>query len=174
MNKVLKKRYALPAKIIELMWTDDTFYNDVIKIKRHAFSTNFPKQDQWCDEQGFHLSFALAGYSVDDIKIYATGSILMIKSDGIDEDATSVSSPPAAPQSTDDAYEEYARDAKAKIHQGLISRGIARRKFDIGIVISEEFDLLKTFSTMSNGLLKITIPAKAEEDKTISIVINKE
>lgn len=76
-----KNRYSFPGKIMDLLLTDDRFLQDIYKIKK--IETSFPRYDQWRTEEGFHMSFALAGYSYDDIILKIAGRQLMISSDGL-------------------------------------------------------------------------------------------
>jgi HSP20 family molecular chaperone IbpA len=150
--KSLKKRYSLPAKLVESLWTDDAFLRDVEKIKKGASS--FPKNDQWKDGSGFHLVFALAGYDKDDIRIYSRSNVITVESDGMESEP--VDRPDI--KEDDDAFTEYSKDARSRVNQGFIVRGIARRKFQVSYLISEEFDVGRAEASMDNGLLRITIP----------------
>jgi HSP20 family molecular chaperone IbpA len=182
MNKSTKNRFSIPAKLLDLLWTDESFYNEVVKIKKSAFPGNFPKTDQWKDSAGFHFSLALAGYSPDDIKISVRGNVLTISSEGIDDAETTDSETVSTPQPESSMAEvfgssttatDYNRNVRLKVNQGLIVRGIARRSFDVRYFISEEFDASKTQATMEHGLLRITIPQKAEEELTINVDIKR-
>ena len=74
-----KKRYSVPAKLIELMFVDDNFFSEVSKLKKAATSGRFPKTDQWADDEGFNMFFALAGYSLEDITIETHRNVITIK-----------------------------------------------------------------------------------------------
>ena len=49
---------------------------------------------------------------------------------------------------------------KAKMQNGIISRGIARRSFTYGLVLSGEYDLNNMSASMENGLLHVIVPKK--------------
>jgi HSP20 family molecular chaperone IbpA len=161
----MKRRYSMPAKIVELLWADDEYFREVQKIKKVSSTSNFPKNDQWVDEKGFHLEFALAGYSTEDIRISVRGQTLHVCSEGMVEDAQH-----QLPKEDDDAFAEYARNAKPKTQKGFVVRGIARRSFSVKNMISEDFDLSKIEATMDHGLLHITVPnSEFTEDRVVQI-----
>ncbi len=161
-----KRRFSMPAKIVELLWNDNEFYNEVQKIKKVSSSSNFPKNDQWADEQGFRLEFALAGYSAKDISIITKGNVLTVCSEGMDDEALISKDP----KESDDAFEEYTKDAKPKAHRGFIVRGIARRAFLVRYLISDEYDLSKIEAEMENGLLHVFVPsAEVVEEQAVVI-----
>lgn len=156
-----KKRYSVPAKLIELLWTDDEFFRDVSNIKKAAMNSAFPKNDQYADHDGFHLEFALAGYAPGDIEVVAIGSILNVSGNGLEDSSKVVGRTKFKPLNTDlgeELLEEYVKDTKPALHHGNIIRGIARRSFNVKFIISEEFDLSKASATMENGLLHVIIP----------------
>jgi HSP20 family molecular chaperone IbpA len=168
-----KMRYSIPAKIIELLFTDDAFYSEVLKLKK-ASGNKFPKSDEWVDENGFNLSFALAGYSSNDVTIDVLENVISIKGSGIDSitsDPLSKSTPEAYHE--DDQFTEYSRESRPRIHTGLISRGIARRSFCVKYLISEEFDAFRATALMEHGLLHVVIPLK-EVTKHVQIEIKGE
>lgn len=159
-NKEPKKRYSIPARIIELLYTDDTFFNEVTKMKKVNVS-NFPKSDEWRDEKGFNISFALAGYSAEDVEIETEHNILIVRGFGLDSLNPAITEPHSDSEvKPEDSFDEYARETKPRIHIGSISRGIARRKFCIKHLISEEFDITNTVAKMEHGLLHVFIPEK--------------
>jgi len=161
-----KKRYSVPARILELLFTDNAFFNEVTKLKKTSSNSKFPKRDEWRDEDGFHLSFALAGYSPEDISVDAIENTLVIKGNGMD---SLDEKDPAAPDNSVDAFEKYTKESRPRIHQGIISRGIARRRFCVKSLISEEFDASSAVAEMKHGLLHIFIPEKSIRQKNIQI-----
>lgn len=161
-----KRRFSMPAKIVDLLWNDNEFYDEVLKIKKVSSSSNFPKNDQWADDKGFHLEFALAGYGGDDIRVTVKGDVLTVCSEGMADEVLT----PQPPKESDDAFESYTKDAKPKAHRGFIVRGIARRAFLVRYLISDEYDLSGLEAAMENGLLHIFIPnAEVVEEKSIVI-----
>ena len=124
-------RYSIPDKILKQLWENDDFFNAA--CKNSGVSTNrFPKNDQWIEDDGFHLLFALAGYGPSDISIEVTFNSLIISSAGIGD--TSPECPVISED--DDSMSEYKKKAKPAIQKGAISRGIARRSFRNGYIIS--------------------------------------
>lgn len=161
--KETKKRFSIPARILELLYTDDAFFNEVIKIKKAGGVVGkFPRSDEWRDENGFNLSFALAGYSPEDVLIEVESTnTLVVRGIGLDS-LDSVISNDASDISleTSEIYQEYNKESRPRIHIGSISRGIARRKFCTKYLISEEFDVEQLEASMEHGLLHIFIPNK--------------
>jgi HSP20 family molecular chaperone IbpA len=158
-----KKRYSIPAKILELLYGNDNFFNEVVKINKGSYLTNFPKTDEWRDEAGFNISFALAGYSPEDITVEVENSTVIVRGNGLDSIANNA--PPI--NENDDAFQEYSKEGRPRIHIGSISRGIARRKFSVKLLISEEFNVMETAATMRHGLLHVIIPVKETSDHKI-------
>ena len=69
-GKKRNNRVSIPSKIKDLLFHDDQFFREVSEINKVKLNKNFPKQDQWCDEEGvFHIEFALAGYTPSDLEI---------------------------------------------------------------------------------------------------------
>lgn len=157
-----KKRYSLPAKVLDLLYSDDGFFNDVMKIKKASTSSKFPRGDEWRDPSGFNMSFALAGYAPEDVSIEVENNTIIIKGNGLDS-INKLSDP----SSEDDSFSEYKKEGKPRIHIGSISRGIARRKFCVRQLISDEFDVLKATATMENGLLHIVIPERSKVEHRV-------
>ncbi len=147
------KKVSLPAKVIDLLWSDDEFYREVVSSKKITLD-KFPKTDQWVDDNGFHMEFALAGYSEDDVRISTCDNYLYVESSRSRQDDI--------PNTSDGV-----RSAKPKITYGSIVRGIARRNFRSKIVISSDFNIVNTTATMSNGLLHILIPKSTESEHTV-------
>jgi HSP20 family molecular chaperone IbpA len=160
-----KKRYSIPAKILELLYCNDQFFNDVSKINKGTYLSNFPKTDEWRDDAGFNISFALAGYSPEDIFIEVENNILSVKGNGLDS-ISNLNSTPTQPEQ-EDSFQEYSKESRPRIHIGSISRGIARRKFLVRFLISEEFDTMKASASMRHGLLHVVIPVKENQNYKI-------
>lgn len=159
-----KKRYSVPAKMVELLFNNDQFYSEVAKINKGSYLSNFPKSDEWIDESGFNISFALAGYAPEDISVEIENSTLIVKGNGLD----SVSNLPMPPSDQEDSFQEYSKEMRPRLHIGSISRGIARRKFCVKLLISEDFDIINTSALMKHGLLHVIIPVK--ETTTFKVI----
>ena len=151
-----KKRYSIPAKILESLYCNDQFFNEVAKINKGSYLINFPKTDEWRDDSGFNISFALAGYAPEDISVEIENNTLIIKGNGLD----SITNQVLSPTEQEDSFQEYTKEGRPRIHIGSISRGIARRKFSVKLLISEEFDIMNTSAVMKHGLLHVLIPVK--------------
>ena len=157
--KTTKKRYSVPSKIIELLYTDDSFFNEVSKSKKAASGSRFPRSDEWISEDGFNMSFALAGYSAEDVSIFSGRDTIIVESMGID--SIEYKMPQFETASTsDEGIEHLMKERKPRIHVGAISRGIARRKFRVSFSIDSDFDVDNAKATMENGLLHILIPSR--------------
>jgi HSP20 family molecular chaperone IbpA len=155
-------RLSLPGKIVTLLLNDDQFYREVSSSKRVSLP-NFPKYDQWSDDDGFNMEFALAGFSGSDISVSFCGYMLTVQSikhidSPFEELQAVVRSDEAPDEQDDDLGEEYSREVLPKMTRGVIVRGIARRAFKVDFFISSMFDLNNLDATMANGLLKISIP----------------
>ena len=138
-------RVCIPAKIIDLLWNDDPFFREVESSKKVSLS-RFPRYDQWCDDNGLNLSFALAGYSSEDLNLTFKGNKVSLSN------------------------KNKLSDSEKDMQQGMIIRGIAKRNFSLGFVVSDTFDVSKSEATMKNGLLKITIPVgNTVQEKNINI-----
>ena len=142
-----KGRVSIPGRVINMLYNDDEFYREVSSLKRVSIQ-NFPKYDQWADEFTFHMEFALAGYSADDISVNVTGNVLTVigSKDNADDE-------PANEQDEDDGP-----PPKLKVMRGMIVRGIARRSFTVDFYISNEYDLSDVYASMKDGLLKVSVP----------------
>ena len=129
---------------MQLLWTDDSFYSTIEKDKRVSIA-RFPKVNQYCDqENNFYMEFALAGYSAEDISISHVNSTITISSEKISD--------------------------KFGIQQGLISRGIAKRKFEVSYLINSNYDIENSVAKMMCGLLVIQIPQKTDNKaRTIKV-----
>ena len=131
---------CIDAKIIELLFNDDEFFREVNNNKRLQIG-RFPRTDQWCDENGFNLAFALAGFSLEDITVSVGGRVLSISSEKI--------------PSSD---------------LGVIHRGIAKRSFKKSYYLDYVLDTNNIVSTMKDGLLKVTVPIISLEDLKENII----
>lgn len=185
-------RVSIPGRIIQLLLNDDEFFRDVSQMKKALSSGSFPKYDQWCDDFGFHMEFALAGYAKKDIEVLCLGQEIIVRSLRND------SSKPAQPESPEFDEPRYLSDTvgddcntshavkpiaeqenkvivrkpnSPKINHGAIIRGIARRNFTSSFLIGQEFDTSATKAIVKDGLLHLMIPAKLEiTTRTIEIV----
>ena len=156
-------RVSIPGRVLDLLWSDDEFFREVTSHKKTSSAGKFPRCDQWCDEAGFHMAFALAGYSPKDVIVEVKNNELYISGAGNKVDALE-----KGVSASDDEYP--AKVPKAGVQQGMIVRGIARRNFKTKYFINTSFNLAKVSSTMKNGLLEILVPKKEEEElKTIDI-----
>jgi len=166
MMKETLNRVSIPGRVLDLLWSDDEFFRDVISNKKTSSAGKFPRCDQWCDEEGFHMAFALAGYSPGDVTISVKSSELFISGVGNKVEVSEEKSP--------EGEDEYpAKVPKPGVQQGIIVRGIARRNFKTKYFINTSFDLAKASSTMKNGLLEILVPKKEEvKEKVINIEEN--
>ena len=139
-------RVCIPAKIVELLWNDDGFFREVANNRKASIS-RFPRYDQWCDESGLNLSFALAGYSSEDLNLTFKQNRVYLSNKN-----------------------KLSESSEKDLQQGMIIRGIARRNFSLGFVVSEAFDVTNATAEMRNGLLKLTIPlGSVSEEKNIEI-----
>ena len=148
-------RFSLPGRIVELLYCDDEFYRSVTKNKK-AKETVFPKYNTWRDSDGFHMVFALAGYSSKDVFAEVFGNEFIISSPGIQDD-------------TSKSFIDSPENAKASVQRGYIVRGIARRKFLVKFQISNQFDLTDVIAQMKDGELRITIPDSKKQRMPIKI-----
>jgi HSP20 family molecular chaperone IbpA len=154
----MKSRLTIPGRFMDLLFSDPDFFQEVSRLKK-ASVPNFPKYDQWFDESGLHLQFALAGYSPGDVGIKYSGSELIIESQGLEPPKVS-----EEVQVSDDGTEDVVRTPQVEIQQGMISRGIARRRFRLKFVVDSSLNLGKSEAVMEHGLLRITIPAYSNEE----------
>ena len=142
-----REKVSIPGKIIDLLWSDEQFYSSVEKDKRVNLS-RFPRFDQWCDDKSLYMAFALAGFSKEDVSISVKNNRLIVKS-----------------------IRESGKDNI--IQQGMIVRGIAKRRFEVSYVINQNYDASKCKAYMQHGLLKINIPLK-QDNAEIFINISEE
>jgi|TARA_R110001583_G_scaffold16234_29_gene66414 HSP20 family molecular chaperone IbpA len=152
-------RVSIPGRIVDLLLSDDEFYREVSSLKKASTSGRFPKCDQWCDSTGFHMAFALAGYSSNDIEIYSEDCMLIVRSNK----GSSGSESTKRDSESGEPNDYPVKPAHPQIQQGMIVRGIARRNFRARFFIRPEFDLKSTKARMNNGLLEITIPKRLDE-----------
>ena len=158
--KDLLSRVSLPGRIFDLLWTDDEFYREMSANKRVSSSGKFPRCDQWCDDGGFHMAFALAGYSPSDVEVCIKGNMLSINGTG-----SKLSDSEGRGEFVDS--DEYpARNPSPVVQQGMIVRGIARRNFKTKYFINPSFNLLNARASMKDGLLEIFIPRGEEVEPT--------
>jgi len=160
-------RVSVPGKIVKMLLSDDQFYREVASSKKISLQ-NFPKYDQWTDELGFNMEFALAGFSKDDVSVEVFGNILTISS-------VRVEHPPDDVRDFNDnvGEDDDVEEPKVRINRGIIVRGIARRSFVTDFLISPEFNLDSITATMGDGLLKITIPKLDLVEPRTIVVSNK-
>ena len=143
-----------------MLWSDEEFYKEVSSIKRLNIS-KFPRCDQWCDDDGLHMAFALAGYGGKDIVIEATQDSITIYNniqkeiDLENEENTSCED-----------------DASKIFQQGIICRGIARRKFQKKFIINDFFNPYDARAEIRYGLLEIIIP-KRKSSNVVKIAIGE-
>ena len=148
-EKKLDKRnkMCLDAKIIESLFLDDEFFSHVSSYKK-INSGRYPKTDQWCDDTGFNLAFALAGFSIDDIEIYYEERTLWICT--------------------------KKKEGDKNPETGFIHRGIAKRSFKKGYFLDSNLNINEIKSKMKNGLLTINIPFLEKSFEKVKVEINYE
>lgn len=166
MSKEAVTRVSIPGKIYDLIWSDEEFFRDISQSKKASTANKFPRYDQWCNEDGLHMAFALAGYSASDIKVSIRDSEITVSS-------FSEKQEPEQEVEMEDGLEFSERKALPSVSYGVIVRGIARRNFKTKFVLHQMFDTNMTKATMKNGLLEIVVP-KREQDKTTKIIEIKE
>jgi len=125
-------RATIPQKVMDLLFSDDAFYNEVTSSKKVTVN-KYPRSDQWVDEEGLHMSFALAGYSAEDIKVSINSSSVKIEN------------------------VSKLKESNA-MQKGLIVRGIAKRNFCETVYINSNFNVSELSASMNNGLLNLSIP----------------
>jgi len=155
--KETMSRVSIPGRVLDLLWTDDEFFRDVATHKKATSAGKFPRCDQWCDEGGFHMAFALAGYSPSDVSVGFKNNELYIDGVGSKIDSLGGNSPP---EHSDDNYP--AKVPAIGVQHGMIVRGIARRNFKAKYFISPLFDLTFAKASMKDGLLEVVVPRKSE------------
>lgn len=151
------RRVSVPGRVWDLLWRDDEFYREICSNKKVSSAGKFPRCDQWCDDFGFHMAFALAGYSPGDIEIDVFDNELTIK--GVCE---KLDDPQDRSVPSEDDPEEYpALTPSIAVQKGMILRGIARRSFQTKYYINPAFDPSKAYAVMKNGLLELVIPTRS-------------
>lgn len=161
-------RISVPGRVWNLLWSDDEFYREVCSNKKVSSSGKFPRCDQWCDQEGFHMAFALAGYSPNDIAISVHGNEVEVS--GVCE---KLDGPTQSPNLGSEGAEDYpALTPSVAVQRGMILRGIARRNFQTRYYIHTSFEPARMTASMVNGLLEIVIPPRAEE-KVITIEVKE-
>ena len=168
-------RLSLPGKILALLLNDDQFYREVSSSKKVSLP-NFPKYDQWSDDSGFNMEFALAGFSDSDISVSFCGCILTIQilkhiDSPFSEEEQGAGLGDDSSGADQDLGEDYSKETLPKMVRGVIVRGIARRTFKVDFFISSMFDLSRLDATIANGLLKIGIPKSESYGKVDVLVI---
>jgi len=158
MNRNKTSRISIPGKIMQLMLHDDEFFREVLNLKKASTAGSFPKYDQWCDSDGFHMEFALAGYAKKDIEVCYSGQELIVRSiRQQSEIATNIQD-----LGNEDSLQDLVTKSLPKIQQGAIVRGIARRNFTTSFFIGQDFDVSESKASVKDGLLHIIIPTKSE------------
>jgi len=160
-------RVSVPGRIFDLLWSDDEFYREVGGNKKVSSAGKFPRCDQWCDQDGFYMAFALAGYSPSDVSITVEGNLLCIGGVGNKVDRGGEKSEGAS------ELDEYPpKSPKVGVQQGMIVRGIARRNFKTKYFIHSGFDLKLATASMKDGMLEVFVP-KSEAVKPIIINVKE-
>lgn len=160
-------RVSVPGRIFDLLWSDDEFYREIGNNKKVTSAGKFPRCDQWCDEDGFYMAFALAGYSPADVSITVDGSLLCIGGVGskADKDRMLLSD-----EQSGESDEYPAKAPKSGVQRGMIMRGIARRNFKTKYFIHSGFDLKLAEASMKDGMLEVFVPkSKAVEPTKINV-----
>ena len=153
-------RVSIPGRVLDLLWTDDEFFRDVTSHKKASSSGKFPRCDQWCDEEGFHMAFALAGYSPCDVSVYVRHNELHVDGVGSKVGVSDKTPELSVDAESDDEYP--VKVPKLGVQHGIIVRGIARRNFKTKYFINPSFNLTMVKASMRNGLLEVLIPKKEE------------
>jgi len=154
-------RVSIPGRVLDLLWADDEFFRDVATHKKATSAGKFPRCDQWCDEGGFHMAFALAGYSPSDVSVNTKNNELYIEGLG------NKISPVESDNSIETPEGEYpAKVPVIGVQNGMIVRGIARRNFKAKYFINPLFNLTLAKASMKDGLLEVVIPRKSEVELT--------
>jgi HSP20 family molecular chaperone IbpA len=153
-------RVSVPSRVLELLWTDDEFYREVSGNKKISGQNKFPRCDQWCDERGFHMAFALAGYSPEDLRIDVCGNHITISGAGQNqvEDEPFQSNSEEQEFHPEEDSEYPTLTPQLVIQTGVIVRGIARRSFRARYYINPIFSTEDAAAFMKNGLLELIVP----------------
>ena len=165
MNRNKMSRISIPGKMIQLLLHDDEFFREVTNLKKVGTAGSFPKYDQWCDSDGFHMEFALAGYAKKDLEVCYSGQELIVRSLRDNSESETLDNTSNLNDSfTEEQIPEVITrgSSQPKIQQGAIVRGIARRNFTTNFLISQEFAVSEAKASVKDGLLHILIPTKGE------------
>ena len=146
-------KVSVPGRVIDLLWTDEEYFREVSSSKKVSSSGKFPRCDQWCDEDGLHMAFALAGYAPNDISVSSYMNQISITGNAPGSHASVLDS-----SGSTEGDEYPAKEPKKIVQQGMIVRGIARRNFKVKFYINSEFNANNSVAKMRNGLLEIVIP----------------
>ena len=123
----------------------DVFFRDFDKDMSDAFhtlNTRIGKPvDIYTTENALVLEIAVVGRDKDDIHIKTEKDMVRVSTTSKDE-----------------------------VKKDHVYRGISRSDFDLGWRISSSYDVSKLEASLDKGLLKITIPAKTEEEQGIKEV----
>lgn len=164
-------RLSIPGRVYDLLWSDDEFYRDVTSHKKVSTAGSFPKVDQWCDDEGFRMAFALAGYAPDNVRVQVCDNELIITGTRNKNESELDLGQPHDESSAEDEYP--VKTPNLRVQQGIIVRGIARRNFKTKYFINSSFNLQGISATMQNGLLEILIPKK-EDSRIVDVKIRSE
>ena len=164
MNRNKTSRISIPGKMIQLLLHDDEFFREVTNLKKVGTAGSFPKYDQWCDTDGFHMEFALAGYAKKDLEVCYSGQELIVRSLRNTPESEVADNISLLGESSEEQIPEVITRGSSlpKIQQGAIVRGIARRNFTTNFLISQEFAVSEAKASVKDGLLHILIPTKGE------------
>jgi len=175
-------RVSIPGKIHDLIWNDEEFYNVISQNKKAITTSKFPKYDQWCNDDGLHMAFALAGYSAEDITILVKGSEINVCSKQSNIQSEEMSDLEFVKKNSElvkeheengDGFFPPLKKPSSSVSMGVIVRGIARRSFKTRFVLNEMFDLSMTKAYMKNGLLEIVVPKKEHETKPMIVEVKE-
>lgn len=120
----------------------DEAFNIFKELEKSTFSSyqeNFPPLDMILDEETgiLELTFALAGYSKEDIEVSLEGDLLLLTG----------------------KKEKKEKSEKKKVFR----KGIRERDFECKYQLpAGKFDLTRAVATFVDGLLKLAIPSREE------------
>ena len=120
------------------------FYADPFEIFTPKVRVEYPVDVIDLEDAGIGIEIAAVGIDRDDIEVQVDGSELRVK---------------------------YDRDRQVPKEPKYISRGITRKKFDLGWRIGPKYDIKNIKVGLDKGLLKIHIPL-SEENKPRKLTIN--
>ena len=109
------------------------------------------------------MAFALAGYSAEDLSVDVEGNMLSISGTGpggshLESEGSVSQSQSGEGKASDDYPPKMANPA---VQQGMIVRGIARRRFRTNYFVHPNFNLSASEASIKNGLLEIFVPRGA-------------